>query len=292
MKDTVGTPNDSNREEPQTRRWWPVVRSVASARWQSPVWSCSWPGWAGRSARRFVPARFRCRATAPPAAPPRVVEKVRAEDAATAVGSVQPRRRTEVAASCSLRILDVKVRPGDAVHARAGTPVLLDDRELLAQQGEAEAAVTAAEADLVDPQGGLTRTRRTPRERGGQHRRVRPGRGGVPGRRGPGQAGEGGGRPARRAADLHEDSARPRAAWSPTGSSTPATSPPRASRSWSSTTRPNWSCTPTSPRPSPPRFAAGQEVRPADRRGRAQGRGRDRARGRPAGPAGEPVRCW
>lgn len=76
------------------------------------------------------------------------VEKLRVEDAAAVVGSVQPRRRTEVSAQVLARILDVRVRPGDPVVPDQEL-VLLDSRELLAQQAEAQAAVAVAEADLV-----------------------------------------------------------------------------------------------------------------------------------------------
>jgi RND family efflux transporter MFP subunit len=80
--------------------------------------------------------------------PTAIVEKRRVIDAATAVGSVQPRHRTEVSAQLLARILDVKVRPGDAVMPKQEL-ILLDDRELFAQHAEALAAVTGAEADLL-----------------------------------------------------------------------------------------------------------------------------------------------
>jgi RND family efflux transporter MFP subunit len=92
------------------------------------------------------------------------VEKRRIEDTATAVGSVQPRRRTEVSAQLLARILDVKVRPGDIVKPDQEL-VLLDNRELLAQQAEAIAAVTAAEADLLVRKTDFTRAQ-TEREKG------------------------------------------------------------------------------------------------------------------------------
>jgi RND family efflux transporter MFP subunit len=76
------------------------------------------------------------------------VEKVRGEDTAAAVGSVQPKKRTEVASQLLATVLDVRVRPGDRVNP--GDPlVTLDDRELAAQQREATASLAAAEADLV-----------------------------------------------------------------------------------------------------------------------------------------------
>lgn len=76
------------------------------------------------------------------------VESLRTEDTTTAVGSVQPRKRTEVASQLLAAVLEVRVRPGDFV--KLGDPlIVLDDRELLAQQREALASLTAAEADLV-----------------------------------------------------------------------------------------------------------------------------------------------
>jgi RND family efflux transporter MFP subunit len=65
-----------------------------------------------------------------------------------AVGSVQPRKRTEVASQLPVTVREIKPRPGDAVKAGV-TIITLDDRDLLAQQREAAAALTAAEADLA-----------------------------------------------------------------------------------------------------------------------------------------------
>jgi RND family efflux transporter MFP subunit len=76
------------------------------------------------------------------------VESETREDTASAVGSVQPRKRMEIASQVLATVLEVKVQPGDRV--KPGDPlVTLDDRELAAQQREATAALTAAEADLV-----------------------------------------------------------------------------------------------------------------------------------------------
>lgn len=77
-----------------------------------------------------------------------MVESRRTPDTITAVGSVQPRKRTEVASQLLATVLEVRVRPGDRV-ATGDLLIVLDDRELLAQQREALAAQTAAEADLV-----------------------------------------------------------------------------------------------------------------------------------------------
>ena len=76
------------------------------------------------------------------------VEKLRSDDAVTAVGSVQPKKRTEVASQLLAAVLDVKVRPGDRVKADQPL-VLLDDRELAAQQRETSAALASANADLA-----------------------------------------------------------------------------------------------------------------------------------------------
>jgi RND family efflux transporter MFP subunit len=85
------------------------------------------------------------------------VEKLRSEDTATAVGSVQPKKRAEIASQLLATVLDVRVRPGDRVKP-GELLVTLDDRELSAQQREATASLAAAEADLV--------TRRADYERG------------------------------------------------------------------------------------------------------------------------------
>lgn len=66
----------------------------------------------------------------------------------TAVGSVQPRQKTDVASQLLASIREIKPRPGDRVKA-GDVLVTLDDRELVAQQREATAALAATEADLV-----------------------------------------------------------------------------------------------------------------------------------------------
>jgi RND family efflux transporter MFP subunit len=77
-----------------------------------------------------------------------VAERTTEAETVTAVGSVQPRKRTDVASQLLASIREIKPRPGDAV--KAGVPVItLDDRDLLAQQREASAALTGAEADLA-----------------------------------------------------------------------------------------------------------------------------------------------
>lgn len=85
-------------------------------------------------------------------------ERQHVEEAVEAVGSVQPRKRTDVASQLLATIREVKVRPGDRVMA-GDVLVVLDDRELLAQQREATAALSAAEADLVTRKGDLERGR-------------------------------------------------------------------------------------------------------------------------------------
>lgn len=76
------------------------------------------------------------------------VEARRVEELAPVVASVQPRRRTEVSAQLLARVLDVRARPGDSIGPDQEL-ILLDNRELLAQQAEAQASVTVAEADLL-----------------------------------------------------------------------------------------------------------------------------------------------
>lgn len=75
-------------------------------------------------------------------------ERTIGTESVTAVGSVQPRRKTDVASLLLATIREIKPRPGDRVKAGEGI-VTLDDRELTAQQREAAASLAAAEADLV-----------------------------------------------------------------------------------------------------------------------------------------------
>jgi RND family efflux transporter MFP subunit len=75
------------------------------------------------------------------------VETLRTPDTIDAVGSVQPRRKTEVASQVLATVREVKVHAGD--HVEAGQLlVVLDDREIAAQLREAEAAAAGAQADL------------------------------------------------------------------------------------------------------------------------------------------------
>ncbi|HVK07922.1 MAG TPA: efflux RND transporter periplasmic adaptor subunit [Gemmataceae bacterium] len=86
------------------------------------------------------------------------VERTAGPETVTAVGSVQPRRKTDVASQLLATIREVRVRPGDAVHAR-DVLVTLDDRDLVAQQREAVAALATAEADLVTRRADYDRVR-------------------------------------------------------------------------------------------------------------------------------------
>jgi len=66
----------------------------------------------------------------------------------TAVGSVQPRRKMDLASQLLASVREIKARPGDRVKA-GDVLIVLDDRELVAQQREAVASLAASEADLV-----------------------------------------------------------------------------------------------------------------------------------------------
>lgn len=144
----TATPTQPATPPAARRRWWPVARSAASATLAVAALGVflAWMGGAFREKVRPGEA-----AAERPSADGRTlaaVERVRTDDTVAAVGSVQPKKRTEVASQVLASVLDVGVRPGDRV--KAGTPlVILDDRELVAQQREATAGLTAAEADQV-----------------------------------------------------------------------------------------------------------------------------------------------
>jgi RND family efflux transporter MFP subunit len=82
-------------------------------------------------------------------------------DSVTAVGSVQSRRKTDVASQLLATIREITPRPGDRVKAN-DVLIVLDDRDLLAQQREAVAALATAEADLVTRTGDLRRMKAIP----------------------------------------------------------------------------------------------------------------------------------
>lgn len=69
------------------------------------------------------------------------------EETITAVGSVQPRRKADIASQIIASVLEVKVQPGDRIKP-GDVLIVLDDRELVAQRGEALAAVAAAEVEF------------------------------------------------------------------------------------------------------------------------------------------------
>ena len=149
---------------PPLRRWPQVIRSIASAVVAASAFGLflAWMG--GALAAKVRPGEVP--PTRPPAAGRTVVqvERVRGAETATAVGSVQPKRRTEVASQLLATVVDVSVRPGDRVKP-GDALVNLDDRELGAQQREATAALAAAEADLVTRRADYDRVRR-PRDIG------------------------------------------------------------------------------------------------------------------------------
>jgi RND family efflux transporter MFP subunit len=129
-------------------RWWPLVRSVGSAvvALAALVAFLAWMGGAFRE--KVHPGEGPVPRASAAGRTTAVVEKRRVADTAPVVGSVQPRQRTEVSAQLLARIVDVKVRPGDPVLPDQEL-VLLDNRELLTQHAEAQAAMTVAEADLL-----------------------------------------------------------------------------------------------------------------------------------------------
>ncbi|HSQ56317.1 MAG TPA: efflux RND transporter periplasmic adaptor subunit [Gemmata sp.] len=134
--------------QPEKQGWWPLVRSLGSAA-LAIAGLVAFLAWMGGAFREKVqPGEVTVPRQSAAGIPTATVEKRRVDDPETVVGSVQPRRRTEVSAQLLARIVDVKVRPGDIVEPMQEL-VLLDDREVRAQQAEAEAAVTVADADLL-----------------------------------------------------------------------------------------------------------------------------------------------
>jgi membrane fusion protein (multidrug efflux system) len=85
-------------------------------------------------------------------------ERTSSPETVTAVGSVQPRRKTDVASQLLASVREVNARPGDRVKA-GQVLVTLDDRELLAQHREASASLAAADADLVTRRAEYQRTK-------------------------------------------------------------------------------------------------------------------------------------
>ena len=92
-----------------------------------------------------------------------VAERAVGTETVTAVGSVQSRRKTDVASQLLATIREIKPRPGDRVKA-GDVLITLDDRDLLAQQREAVATLATSEADLVTRRGDYQRMKRIPAE--------------------------------------------------------------------------------------------------------------------------------
>lgn len=155
----TATPPQPATRPAARRRWWPAVRAAASAVLAVAALALflAWMGGAFREKLR--PGEVS--ADRPSAAGRKLVavERVRAEDTAAAVGSVQPKKRTEVASQLLATVLEVRVRPGERVNPKDPL-VLLDDRELAAQQREATASLAAAEADQVTRRGDLERAKK------------------------------------------------------------------------------------------------------------------------------------
>ena len=76
------------------------------------------------------------------------VTKLQTTQRVDAVGTVQPRHKTDVAARLLATIDQIEVEPGDRVEA-GDLLITLDDREIQAQLRETEAAVAGIEADLA-----------------------------------------------------------------------------------------------------------------------------------------------
>lgn len=84
------------------------------------------------------------------------VRPLQTTETISAVGTVQPRRKSEIASRLLTTIQEITVNPGD--HVTVGQPlVALDDREIQAQLREAEAAVAGVNADLAVREGDYRR---------------------------------------------------------------------------------------------------------------------------------------
>lgn len=76
------------------------------------------------------------------------VEVFRGVERVDAVGTVEPRRKTDVASRLLATINEITVEPGDRI-SKGQLLATLDDREVQAQLGEAEAAAAGIDADLA-----------------------------------------------------------------------------------------------------------------------------------------------
>ncbi|MFC1597088.1 efflux RND transporter periplasmic adaptor subunit [Planctomycetota bacterium] len=91
------------------------------------------------------------------------VETLPMTETVDAVGTVQPRHKTEVAGQILATVRDVAVSPGDRVEM-GQLLVVLDDREIQTQLREAEAAATGARVDLDVREGDFKRYQQMFRE--------------------------------------------------------------------------------------------------------------------------------
>src|SRR6476619_3663413 len=93
---------------PATRRWWPIVWSVGSIviALAALVLFLAWMG--GALCDKVQPGLVAVPRESAAGRPTARVEKCRIDDVTTAVGSVQPRKRTEVSSQLLAQILDVQ----------------------------------------------------------------------------------------------------------------------------------------------------------------------------------------
>ena len=80
--------------------------------------------------------------------PTATVERMKTPEIVSAVGTVEPRFKAEIGSRLLAAVMEVNVHPGDAIEP-GQVLVVLDDREIQAQLREAEAGVSAIEADLA-----------------------------------------------------------------------------------------------------------------------------------------------
>ncbi len=131
--------------------------SAAWARWKKPIllvggfsalvvvllWAAG-----GLGGGKVAPGTVDCVSTAPPSGRPVAIEMVEVEDFLEWPGTVRSRTEVRPAAKLMARVLEVRVRAGDAVRA-GDVLAVLDDRDVKARAEQARSALHAEEAQAA-----------------------------------------------------------------------------------------------------------------------------------------------